>query len=116
MSSPLVHLEVVGQDGAKLQSFYSDLFGWQLNADNSQNYGVGMLDGGAVGVGVGPAPEGPGGATFYMAVASVEDALAKAESLGGQRMMGPMEVPDGPTIGLFTDPEGNRIGVFQPPA
>ena len=112
MSNPIVHLEVVGQDGGKLMSFYSDLFGWQLDANNPQNYGVGQLDD-SVGVGVGPAPEGPGGATFYIGVDDVAAALAKAEELGGTKMMGPMEVPEGPTIALFTDPEGNRIGLFK---
>jgi hypothetical protein len=29
--------------------------------------------------------------------------------------MGPMTVPDGPTIGLFADPEGHMVGVFQAP-
>lgn len=112
MSNPIVHLEVVGQDGGKLMSFYSDLFGWQLDANNPQNYGVGQLDD-SVGVGVGPAPEGPGGATFYIGVDDVAAALAKAEELGGTKMMGPMEVPEGPTIALFSDPEGNRIGLFK---
>jgi predicted enzyme related to lactoylglutathione lyase len=112
MSNPIVHLEVTGQDGAKLQSFFSDLFGWELNADNPMNYGVGQLND-SVGVGVGPAPEGPGAATFYVGVASVADALAKAESLGGKTVMGPMSVPEGPTIGLFTDPEGHMVGVFE---
>ena len=54
MSTPVAHLEVTGQDGAKLQSFFSDLFGWQLDANNEQNYGVGMINE-SVGVGVGPA-------------------------------------------------------------
>jgi uncharacterized protein len=113
MSSPVVHLEVTGQDGAKLQSFFSDLFGWQLDANNEQNYGVGMVND-TVGVGVGPAPEGPGGAVFYMAVDDVEGTLGKAESLGGSRIMGPMDVPGGPTIGMFADPEGHAVGVFKP--
>jgi uncharacterized protein len=113
MSSPVVHLEVTGQDGAKLQSFFGDLFGWQLDANNPQNYGVGMLND-TIGVGVGPAPEGPGGAVFYMAVDDVESTLGKAESLGGSRIMGPMDVPDGPTIGMFADPEGHAVGVFKP--
>jgi predicted enzyme related to lactoylglutathione lyase len=115
MSNPIVHLEVTGQDGAKLQSFFSDLFGWQLDANNPMNYGVGILND-TVGIGVGPAPEGPGASTFYIAVDDVEAALAKAESLGGSRIMGPMTVPDGPTIGLFGDPEGHMVGVFNPPA
>jgi uncharacterized protein len=115
MSSPLVHLEVTGQDGSKLQSFFGDLFGWQLDANNPQNYGVGMLND-AVGVGVGPAQDGQGASVFYLAVDDVEGSLAKAESLGGSRIMGPMEIPDGPTIGLLADPEGHTVGVFQPPA
>jgi len=115
MSTPLVHLEITGQDGSKLQSFFSDLFGWQLNTDNQMNYGVGMLDD-SVGIGVGPSPEGAGASTFYIKVDSVEDSLAKAASLGGSRVMGPMDVPDGPTIGLFADPEGHMVGVFTPPS
>jgi len=45
-------------------------------------------------------------------VPDVEAALAKAESLGGTRMMGPDEVMPGLVIGLFTDPEGHVIGVM----
>jgi predicted enzyme related to lactoylglutathione lyase len=115
MSSPVVHLEITSQDGAKLQSFYTDLFGWKLDANNPMNYGVGMLNE-SVGIGVGPAQDGPGAAVFYIGVDSAEDALGKAESLGGKRIMGPMEVPNGPTIGLFADPEGHTVGVFQAPA
>jgi len=29
MSNPVVHFEVVGKDGSKLQKFYGDLFGWR---------------------------------------------------------------------------------------
>ena len=42
-----------------------------------------------------------------------EAALAKAESLGRTRMMGPDQVSGGPVIGLFKDPDGNTIGVVQ---
>jgi predicted enzyme related to lactoylglutathione lyase len=51
--------------------------------------------------------------TFYVEVPDVEAALAKAESLGGSRMMGPDQVPGGPIIGLFTDLDGNTVGVVQ---
>ncbi len=43
----------------------------------------------------------------------MEAALAKAESLGGNRTMGPDQVPEGPVIGLFQDPDGNTVGVVQ---
>lgn len=43
----------------------------------------------------------------------VEAALAKAEDLGGARMMGPEQVMEDLEIGLFTDPEGHVVGVLR---
>jgi predicted enzyme related to lactoylglutathione lyase len=120
MGQPVVHFEVMGNDAAALQSFYGDLFGWKFNADNPMNYA--MVDAadnppggsGTSGIagGIGQMPEGqPGYATFYVDVPDVEAALAKAESLGGSRLMGPENVMEGLVIGLFTDPEGHIVGV-----
>ncbi len=51
--------------------------------------------------------------TFYIEVPDVETALAKAESLGGTRVMGPEEVMEQVELGLFNDPEGHLIGVVK---
>lgn len=51
--------------------------------------------------------------TFYVQVPDVEAALAKAEGLGGSRMMGPDKVMEGVEIGLFNDPEGHLVGVVK---
>ena len=51
--------------------------------------------------------------TVYVAVPDVEEALKRAEELGGTRVMGPMDVPGGPTLGLFNDPEGHMVGVVN---
>jgi uncharacterized protein len=62
----------------------------------------------------GPCPRGTGATSLYVEVPDVEAALAKAESLGGTRMMGPDKVPDvGIEIALFTDPEGHVIGLVK---
>jgi predicted enzyme related to lactoylglutathione lyase len=121
MGQAVVHFEVVGKDGDRLQSYYSELFGWNINSDNPMNYG--MVDGkdnktasgdGGIGGGVGQGPEGYGGhVTFYVAVPDVEEALQKAESLGGKRVMGPEEIMGMVTLGQFTDPEGHLVGVVQ---
>jgi uncharacterized protein len=59
-------------------------------------------------------PEGyDGHVTFYVEVPDVEASLAKAEELGGSRVMGPDEVMEGLVIGMFTDPEGHTIGVIR---
>jgi hypothetical protein len=57
-------------------------------------------------------PEGyDGHVTFYVEVDDVGQALGKVEELGGKKMMGPDQVPEGPVIGLFVDPQGHTIGL-----
>ena len=120
MGQPVVHFEIIGTDGEALRGYYSALFGWEIDADNPMGYGIvareGNLtsDGIGIGGGVAGGPEGYGGhVTFYVAVPDVEVALAKAESLGGTRIMGPEKVMEGVEIGLFTDPEGHQIGIIK---
>jgi uncharacterized protein len=120
MGQPVVHFEIVGTDAEKLHSYYSELFGWDIDSSNEMKYGViqregnTTADGVGIGGGIAQAPEGyPGHVTFYVEVPNVEASLAQAESLGGTRMMGPDEVMEGLVIGLFTDPEGHTIGVIQ---
>jgi len=120
MGQPVVHFEVVGKDGTKLQNYYGELFGWEMDADNPMNYGMvareGNLgrDGVGIGGGVGQGPEGYGGhVTFYVAVPDVEEALQKAETLGGERVMGPEDIMGQVVLGQFKDPEGNMVGVVQ---
>jgi len=120
MGQPVVHFEIVGKDVDKLKSYYSELFGWEINSENSIGYGVVHRDGNtnADGVGIGGGISGgpedyDGHVTFYIQVPDVEAALAKAESLGGTRLMGPHEPMEGLVIGLFNDPEGHTIGVVN---
>jgi predicted enzyme related to lactoylglutathione lyase len=121
MGQPVVHFEVIGKDGEKLQKYFSDLFGWEIQADNPMNYGIVQrednvnAEGVGIGGGVGPAPKGyDGHLTFYVEVPDVEATLAKAESLGGKRLMGPDEVPGMDLVlGHFADPEGHLVGVIQ---
>jgi predicted enzyme related to lactoylglutathione lyase len=118
MGQAVVHFEIVGKDAGKLRSYYSELFGWAFDTNNPMNYGLVQreanvnADGIGIGGGVGAGPEGYAGhVTFYVEVPDVEAALAKAESLGGSRMMGPEKVMEQVEIGLFNDPEGHLVGV-----
>ena len=119
MGYPVVHFEITGRDGAALRSFYADLFDWRIAADNPMGYGVVdrenlSAEGVGIGGGIAQGPEGyPGHVTVYVEVPDVEAALAKAEDLGGARMMGPEQVMEDLEIGLFTDPEGHVVGVLR---
>ena len=111
MPNPVVHFEVVGSDGAKLQEFYGELFGWKINADNQMNYGI--VDNGGQGIngGVGESPEGAH-VTWYVQVPSIDDHLKKAEEIGGKTVMARTEM-DMVTMAMVADPEGNIVGLVE---
>jgi predicted enzyme related to lactoylglutathione lyase len=119
MGQPVVHFEVIGKDGEKLQSYYAELFGWKIDADNPMKYGIvkgedNPSDMGSIGGGVATGPDGyEGHVTFYIAVPDVEAALQKAEELGGTRVMGPETIMGEMVLGQLKDPEGNLIGLVQ---
>lgn len=113
MGNPTVFFEIAGPDQKGLIDFYTQLFGWKTSdIPGDMPYSiVSPGEGGATG-GIGPTPDGsPGHVTFYVGVDDVDEALAKAESGGGTKVMGPVDVPGG-KIGLFTDPEGHLIGLW----
>ena len=114
MPNPVIHFEILGQDGKQLQDFYRKVFDWHVNADNPMNYGVvdTHTDRG-IGGGIGPAQERPGYVTVYVQVDDLASYLKKAESLGGKTIMAPTEIPDMVTLAMFSDPEGNIIGLIK---
>jgi uncharacterized protein len=120
VGQPVVHFEIIGRDTDALRSFYSELFGWEFDTSNPVDYAVVPREGNTnpdgigIGGGLGAGPEGyTGHVTFYVEVPDVEAALAKAESLGGSRMMGPRRVTEGVEVGILQDAEGHVVGVVK---
>ena len=71
-------------------------------------------DGVGIGGGIGALPEGqPAYVTFYVEVPDVEASLTEAERLGGTRVMGPEQIMESLVIGMFSDPDGNMIGLIE---
>lgn len=113
MGNPTMWFEVAGKDQEALKGFYSQLFEWQITDMEAMPYAT-IETGNGEGIpgGIGSAPNGDSGhVTFYVRVEDIDASLAKAESLGGQKIMGPMDIPSG-QIALFADPEGHRIGLM----
>ncbi|MFN2460625.1 MAG: VOC family protein [Candidatus Velthaea sp.] len=125
---PVIHFEIVTKDADALSAFYERAFEWTMDAAAYPGGGAGIPkyivarptgeeipSGYGINGGIGGAMEGyDGHVTFYIRVDDVEAALQKVESLGAKRMMGPEQVPGGPSIGLFRDPQGNVVGVVNP--
>jgi len=117
--SPIGHphrpawFDISTPDAPRARRFFQELFGWPVNAIDETYALVG--DAGEPTGGIGQAgPEAPyTGIVVYFPVDDVNSALARAESLGGIRVLDPTDTPMS-RIAVFTDPDGNRIGLVQP--
>jgi predicted enzyme related to lactoylglutathione lyase len=110
--APVDWFEVLGSDAAATQRFYTELFGWSVDATGFPGYALVQGAGEGVGGGLGSGEEARW-ATVYANVGDVEAALAKAESLGGGRVYGPVDVDDHMKTGALRDPAGNVFGVYH---
>ena len=115
MGRPVVHWQIDAKDPAQSQRFYADLFDWNFDTNNPGGYGIAPSSENGIATGVGDAtPAGsPGWVTFYVAVSSVDDALAKAEKLGGKVIVPKFSPGPNAVLGMFADPEGHVIGVTE---
>jgi uncharacterized protein len=113
MAHPVVHFEVSGKDLDKLQSFYSELFGWNIQkAPGDMPYAMVEKQADGIGGGIGQSPDGNGHVTFYVGADDPQAVLDKANELGGKTILPVTELPM-VTIALFADPEGHVIGLAK---
>jgi len=112
MAGKVVHFEVHGRDAKQVQEFYASLFDWRVDASNPMQYGLVEPEPGGIGGGIAGSPSAPM-VTFYVEVPDLPAALEKAERLGGRTVLPPQDVPGGPRIAQFADPDGNVIGLLQ---
>jgi uncharacterized protein len=117
MGQPVAYFEVLSPDQDRAQTFYRELFGWQVNADPAMG-GYALVDTGAgegaIGGGIGPgdSPEDKG-VKIYVRVDDLDAYLEQAEKLGGKRLVPPTDLPaDAGRIAVFTDPDGNQVGLW----
>jgi len=120
MPNPFAHIELTTTDLTAAQKFYSKVFGWKLTDVPGMNYT--MIDvGGGTGGGMQakPMPEAPTGWMPYVQVDDVKASVAKATKAGATAMLPYQEIGEMGAIGVFADPSGAVIGVWemkQPPA
>jgi len=114
----IVHVEIPAIDPSKAGTFYADLFGWKIQVDKTFDYHMFQVEpgpaGGFVKVGEHPGqpPYKPGEVLVYISTDDIDATLAKAESLGGKTLVPKTEIPHTGWFAFFSDPTGNRIGLF----
>lgn len=117
MGQPVAYFEITSTSPEKIRDFYTELFGWNAEADPSME-GYAMVDTGAgpvaISGGIGPS-QGPGdtGVKIYVRVDDLEGGVAKAAELGADTLLPPMELPGGyGRIAVVSDPDGNPVGLW----
>lgn len=107
LKHPVVHFEIGCRDLAATKGFYHKMFDWPIN-DQFE-----IADAGLTGhlVSLGHEPEHY--TMFYVQVEDVAAAIARAESLGGKKVVGPITIPPG-TFAWIMDNQQNTIGLWKP--
>jgi uncharacterized protein len=106
----------------RVQDFYNELFGWQINQADKAYYMITTTE-----VGDYRMPEGPGAINGGMMkrstpsespvivvnVSSIGDYLKKVESLGGRIVLQKMDIDKFGCYARVADSEGNVIGLWH---
>lgn len=114
----VTHFELPTSDSAASRKFYESVFGWQFTkwGDGGMEYwliktgetGTPGIDGG-----LGGAANDLKGTVNTVEVDNIDEALQKAEALGGQVIMPKDEIPGVGLLAYVREPGGAVVGIFQ---
>jgi uncharacterized protein len=114
MGAPaIVHIEFKSSDFARTSAFYAELFDWQTQQNASASYmkadSTDGPSGGWVRADLVQAP----GPIAYLPVEDLATKMDAVEKAGGRVLVRSMPFAGGGEVGLFADPDGNVLGLWQ---
>jgi uncharacterized protein len=97
--------------------FYRAVFGWRIEeTPGSDGQYWSISNGERLNGGLMPMPPGAHPAwNLYFAVDDADAAVARAGELGGETVMGPMDIPNGTRLAVIRDPQGAVFSVGAGP-
>lgn len=115
MGNPVTQFQILSKKPDDAAAFYSQLFGWTINANNAMGYrqiDTGSKEG--IQGGIWPAPpQAPDFVQLFVAVDDVEAAVAKAQGLGAKILIPPTALPEGDKMAVLHDPNGMSFAVWR---
>ena len=109
----VVHLDFFSGDLKRTEAFFGELFGWTFNLWEPANYLLFMDGSKKLGGGFGDMGGKPSGALTHIYTNDIETKLSEIEAAGGKLVKTKTEIPTVGYYALFTDPDGNNMGLFS---
>jgi uncharacterized protein len=113
MGNAVVHFDLAGPDPEGTSRFYAELFGWRTQVVPGGYILIDTHAGGGINGGIMGSRDEPPWVAFYAEVPDVQATLDKTESMGSKTIVPLTVIPDMVTFALFTDPQGNPVGLVQ---
>ena len=117
MGNSFVHVELSTGDLKSATNFYKKLFDWKLQSMDMGGHQYTMIDAGKNKVGGGmqktTMPAAPPMWLSYVEVDDVKKTIAKAKKLGANVVLEYQAIGEMGAIGVFVDPTGAALGVWQ---
>ncbi len=110
----VMHWEIQSKQPEVLHDFYSEVFGWKIDANNEMNYGLVSSKGanGGIDGGIGGSPDAAARVLVYASVPSISSTLELIEDLGGKTIMPRTDIGM-IVMAIYLDPEGNTMGLIE---
>jgi hypothetical protein len=112
MGDPVVYFEIGCRDRGATSAFYQGLFDWRVTTGDTSVIATNS-DRGIEGHVASLGHEPHNYTIIYVEVTDLDEAVERAESLGGRRLVGPVVISDG-RFAWIADPEGNTVGMIEP--
>ena len=109
----IVHIEFKSSDFARTSAFYAKLFDWHTEQNASASYMKLDSTDGPSGGWVRADLVQAAGPIAYLTVDDLPAKLDAVERAGGRVLVKSMPFAGGGEIGLFADPDGNVLGLWQ---
>ena len=113
MPNAFAHIELNTDDVARSKKFYKSLFKWKLQAMGPEYTMIDVGKGTGGGMQKKPMAGSPTLWLPYVEVDDVKKTIAKARKLGANIQVDYMDIGEMGAIGVFVDPTGAPIGVWQ---
>ena len=112
MAGNLCHFDIPSRNPEKAGEFYGKLFGWEIDSKSYPGYYMFKASKPPHGGIEKPEPFAAG-VVIYIEVDDVIATLNKAKAAGASIVKEKTEIPGIGYFGLFSDPDGNIIGVYE---